>query len=469
MSKLIGSWSFYKKTLMIAIPVMIQNLITNFVALIDNIMVGQVGTEQMSGVAIVNQLFFVYNLTIFGAISGAGIFCAQFFGKGDIEGVRNTFRFKIITVSFLTVAGIAVFLLFGDNLITMYLHDAEEGIDLAATFEYAKQYMLVMLVGLVPFSFEQAYSSTLREGEIATPPMVAGVVAVIVNTVLNYLLIFGIGVFPELGVEGAAIATVISRFIQVAIVIIWTHTHSKRLAFVKGLYKSFAVPKNLVARITVKGLIPLMANECLWSAGVSALVQNYSLRGIDVVAGLNIANTVINLFNVMFIAFGSGVSVVIGQMLGANELNKARDAAPKLIFFSAMLCVVVGGIMACFSGLFPLAYNTSENVRSLASSFILISAVLMPIHGALHCTYFTLRSGGKTLITFLFDCGFSWGVSVPLAYCLANFTDMGIIPLYLCCQCVEVVKCLIGLILIKKGVWLSNIVSDKKDTEVIDN
>ncbi len=468
MSKLIGSWSFYKKTLMIAIPVMIQNLITNFVALIDNIMVGQVGTEQMSGVAIVNQLFFVYNLTIFGAISGAGIFCAQFFGKGDIEGVRSTFRFKILTVSVLTVIGIGIFLLFGDNLITMYLHDAEEGIDLAATFEYAKQYMLIMLIGLVPFSFEQAYSSTLREGEIATPPMAAGIVAVVVNTALNYLLIFGIGVFPELGVQGAAIATVISRFIQVAIVIIWTHTHSNRLAFIRGLYKSFRVPKELVARITVKGLIPLMANECLWSAGVSALVQNYSLRGIDVVAGLNIANTVINLFNVMFIAFGSGVSVVIGQMLGANELQKAKEAAPKLIFFSAMLCVVVGGIMACFSGLFPLAYNTSENVRSLASVFILISAVLMPIHGALHCTYFTLRSGGKTIITFLFDCGFSWGISVPLAYCLANFTDMTIIPLYLCCQCVEAVKCIIGLILIKKGVWLSNIVSDKKEAEVID-
>ena len=469
MGKLIGSWSFYKKTLMIAIPVMVQNLITNFVALIDNIMVGQVGTEQMSGVAIVNQLFFVYNLTIFGAISGAGIFCAQFFGKGDIEGVRNTFRFKILTVSVLTGIGIAVFLLFGDNLITMYLHDAEEGIDLAATFEYAKRYMLIMLIGLVPFSFEQAYSGTLREGEIATPPMAAGIVAVVVNTVLNYLLIFGIGIFPELGVEGAAIATVISRFIQVTIVILWTHTHSNRLAFVRGLYKSFRVPKELVSRITVKGLIPLMANECLWSAGVSALVQNYSLRGIDVVAGLNIANTVINLFNVMFIAFGSGVSVVIGQMLGANELKRAKESAPKLIFFSAMLCVVVGGIMACFSGLFPLAYNTSENVRSLASVFILISAVLMPVHGALHCTYFTLRSGGKTLITFLFDCGFSWGVSVPLAYCLANFTDMGIIPLYLCCQSVEAVKCVIGLILIKKGIWLSNIVSDKNEAKVIDN
>ncbi len=469
MKKLIGSWNFYKKTLMIAIPVMIQNLITNLVALVDNIMVGQVGTEQMSGVAIVNQLFFVYNLTIFGAISGAGIFCAQFFGKGDIEGVRNTFRFKILTVSVLMCVGIFVFLMFGDNLITLYLHDAEEGIDLAKTFNYAKEYMVIMIIGLIPFSIEQTYSSTLREGEIAFPPMVAGIIAVVVNTVLNYFLIFGIGIFPEMGVQGAAIATVISRFVQIVIVITWTHLNGNKLPFIKGLYRSMRVPRDLALRITLKGLIPLMINECLWSAGVSALVQSYSLRGIDVVAGLNIANTVINLFNVMFIAFGSGVSVVIGQQLGANELEKARESAPKLIFFSFLLCVVVGSIMACLSGLFPLAYNTSDNVRSLASSFIFISAILMPIHGALHSTYFTLRSGGKTIITFLFDCGFSWGVSVPLAFCLANFTDMDIISLYLCCQSVEIVKCIIGLILIKKGVWLSNIVSDKKENQVIDN
>ncbi len=459
MSRIVGSWSFYKKTLMIAIPVMVQNLITNFVALIDNIMVGQVGTEQMSGVAIVNQLFFVYNLTLFGAISGAGIFCAQFFGKQDTDGIRNTFRFKLLTVSIITAVGIGIFLLLGDNLITLYLHDAEEGLDLDATFRYAKDYMSVMLIGLIPFSVEQAYSSTLREGEMATPPMIAGVVAVVINTIMNYLLIFGVGVFPELGVEGAAIATVISRFIQVFIVVIWTHSRSKKLVFVQGLYRTFRIPSDLSKRIIVKGLIPLMLNECLWSAGVSALVQCYSLRGLDVVAGLNISNTVVNLFNVMFIAFGSGVSVVIGQLLGANELEKAKDAAPKLIFFSTMLCVVVGGIMACFSGIFPLAYNTTDAVRSLASEFILISAVLMPVHGALHCMYFIIRSGGKTLITFMFDCCFSWFVSVPLAFCLARFTGMEIIPLYLCCQCVEAVKCVIGIILIKKGVWLSNIVN----------
>lgn len=458
MKKLIGPWKFYKKTLVIAIPVMIQNLITNFVAMIDNIMVGQVGTEQMTGVAIVNQLFFVFNLAIFGAISGAGIFCAQFFGKKDYEGVQNTFRFKLITAVIVTALGIVCFSVFGDSLIRSYLHDADKGIDLELTFLSAKQYMLIMFAGFIPFAIEQAYSGTLREGSIATPPMVAGIIAVITNTVLNYCLIFGVGIFPKLGVGGAAIATVISRYVQAGVVILWTHSNSKKLGYVKGLYRTLRVPAKLVKAIILKGSILLTLNETLWGAGVAALAQCYSLRGIDVVAGLNIANTVINLFNVMFIAFGSGVAVVIGQMLGANEFDEAKEAAPKLIFFSTVMCVVVGACMACFSKVFPQVYNTSDGVRQLATVFILISAATMPIHGALHAAYFTLRSGGKTLITFIFDSGFSWLISVPLAFCLAHFTRLDIMAIYSVMQITELGKCFMILMLIKKGVWITKIV-----------
>lgn len=458
MSKLIGSWSFYKKTLFIAIPIMVQNLITNFVALLDNIMVGQVGTEQMTGVAIVNQVFFVFNLTVFGALSGAGIFSAQFFGKGDREGVRHTMRFKFMTAAVITVLGIGLFLLFGDNLITMYLHDADKGINLEQTFSYAKSYMLIMLIGLVPFTLEQVYSTTLREGGIATVPMAAGIVAVFTNMIFNLLLIFGIGPFPALGVQGAAIATVISRFVQTAIVVTWTHSNRNTLVFPKSLYRSMYVPGELVRRISVKGLIPLTLNECLWSAGVAMLAQCYSVRGVDVVAGLNISNTVVNLFNVLYIAFGSGVSVVIGQLLGSNDLKGAKDAAPKLISFSFMLCVAVGILMACFAPVFPLFYKTTNDIRSLATAFIIVSSIWMPVHGILHATYFTLRSGGKTVITFLFDCGFSWLVSVPLAFGLANFTTIPIIGVYFIVQGAELIKCVIGIVLIKKGVWLSNIV-----------
>lgn len=458
MRKLIGSWSFYKRTLMIAIPIMVQNLITNFVALIDNIMVGQVGTEQMTGVAIVNQILFVFNLAVFGAVSGSGIFSAQFFGKGDREGVKHTMRFKLMTVVVLCTVSILVLVFAQDSLINMYLSGEESGIDVNLTFESAKEYLAIMLIGLLPFALEQVYSGTLREGGIATVPMYAGIVAVVTNTLLNALLIFGLGPFPVMGVQGAAIATVISRFVQTGIVILWTHKKRNALVYPKGLYRSFFVPKELVKKISIKGLIPLTANECLWALGIAVLTACYSMRGVDVVAGQNISNTVVNLFNVLYIAFGSGVSVVIGQMLGANELEEAKDAAPKLIFFSSAMCVVIGLVMIAFAPVFPLLYNTTESVRELAKWFIIVSAIWMPAHGMLHATYFTLRSGGKTVITFFFDCGFSWIVSVPLAYCLANFTSLNIIVIYFLVQSAELIKCVIGGVLIKKGVWLSNIV-----------
>lgn len=458
MKKLIGSWSFYKKTLIIAVPIMVQNLITNFVALIDNIMVGQVGTEQMTGVAIVNQLMFVFNLAVFGALSGSGIFSAQFFGKGDREGVKHTVRFKLITMFFICLIGILTFGFASDGLINMYLSGEAGEINSLLTFQCAKSYIAIMIIGLVPFALEQVYSSTLREEGITTVPMYAGIVAVVTNTLLNALLIFGLGPFPALGVQGAAIATVIARFIQAAIVIIWTHKNRDMLVYPKGLYRSFFVPRDLMKQICIKGLMPLTANECLWSMGIAALTACYSIRGVDVVAGQNIASTVVNLFNVLFIAFGSGISVVIGQMLGASEFEEAEDAAPKLIFFSTAMCVVIGAVMSVCAPLFPQLYNTTDTVRELATAFIIISAIWMPAHGMLHATYFTLRSGGKTVITFFFDCGFSWIVSVPLAYCLARFTSLDIVKLYFIVQSAELIKCAIGYVLIKKGVWLSNIV-----------
>lgn len=456
--KLIGDKAFYKRVLALTLPIMVQNGITNFVNMLDNVMVGQVGTVQMTGVAVANQLIFVFNLCIFGAISGAGIFGAQFFGKKDNEGVRNTFRFKLITVGSITLLGILLFSLWGGNLVSMFLHDADKGIDLQLTFDSAKKYFAIMLVGLLPFSVEQAYSGTLREGGIATLPMLAGIAAVVTNTVLNYLLIFGIGIFPEMGVAGAATATVISRFVQAAIVIVWTHKNSIKLGFVKGLYRTLRMPAELVGGMIKKGVLPLMINEFLWGAGVATLTQCYSMRGIDVVAGLNISSTVVNLFNVLYIAFGTGISVVIGQLLGANELSVAKKTAPKLILFSGGMTAVVGGIMAILSGMFPQIYNTTDDVRALASVFILISAIAMPLQAMIHAMYFILRSGGKTLITFVFDSGFSWLVSVPVAYCLVHFTAMPVIYVYLCIQVIDIIKCIVGTALIRKGVWLSNIV-----------
>lgn len=458
MKKLIGDKAFYQKVLFVAVPIMIQNGITNFVSLLDNIMVGQVGTEQMSSVAIVNQLIFVYNLCIFGGLSGAGIFGAQFYGQNNHKGIRDTFRFKIWIGLIVTVIGMAVFIISGDSLICLYLSESNDAASVAAALHYGKQYLSIMLIGLIPFTIVQIYASTLRETGETILPMKAGVIAVCVNMMFNYVLIFGKLGMPALGVAGAAIATTLSRFVECVIVVVWTHRHKERNQYIEGVYKSFGVPKELAGKILVKGS-PLLINETLWSAGMAMLLQCYSVRGLNVVAGMNISNTIGNLFNVVFISLGSSVSIIVGQLLGAGKMEEAKDTDTKLIFFSVMCCVGIGACMASISPLFPRIYNTTEDVRYLAEKFIIVAALFMPQQAFMHATYFTLRSGGRTIITFLFDSVFVWVVSIPLAYVLSRYTVLPIVWVYFCCQAIEIIKCIIGFILVKKGVWLQNIVA----------
>ena len=458
LKQFIGDKAFYRRVFQIAIPIIIQNGITNFVSLLDNIMIGQVGTVQMSGVAIVNQLMFVFNLCIFGATSGAGIFTAQFYGSHDNEGVRYTFRFKMLIGIVLSALGIGAFCLAGSPLIQLYLKGDGNTADAASTLAYGLDYLKVMLWGLVPFALSNAYSGTLRETNQTLVPMLAGVVAVFVNLVLNYILIFGHFGAPTMGVRGAALATVISRYVELAIVAGWTHLHSVDNPFIVGAYRSLRIPAALTRQITVKGM-PLLINEALWSVGMATINQCYSTRGLDVVAATNISSTLNNLSSIVYLAMGNVVGIIVGQQLGSGADRKTvQDTDRKLIFTSVVSCLLFGCLMAAFSGVFPLFYNTTQDVRNLATKLICIMAIIMPFHAYAHATYFTLRSGGQTMVTFLFDSCFVWVCSVPLAFCLSRFTGLPIVPLFAVCQSCELLKCLLGAYMLRKGTWIQNLV-----------
>ena len=287
----IGDKAFYRMVLLIVVPIIIQNGITNFVSLLDNIMVGQVGTEQMSGVAIVNQFMTVFNICIFGGVSSAGIFTAQYYGQGSQEGVRNTFRFKFIICILMTVLAVGLFLTAGEELIMLYLHEGAQTGDIARTLEYGKEYLTVIIFGIVPYAVSQTYASTLRETGETVLPMKAGIAAVLVNLMGNYLLIFGKLGLPALGAVGAALATNMARVVECAILMCWTYRHRKEHPFIEGAYRSLRIPRELTVNIIRKG-IPIMLNEIAWSTGQAFLLQCYSVRGLSVVAGLNISSTV---------------------------------------------------------------------------------------------------------------------------------------------------------------------------------
>lgn len=457
LKKIIGNKQFYKNVFVLMIPILIQNGITNFVNMLDNLMVGQVGQTEMIGVSVANQLIFVYNLCIFGAVSGAGIFGAQFVGNNDHKSLRDSFRFKIIFCTFLTVIAIGVFFFAGPDLINMYLKGDGAVVDAAASLESGLNYLNIMLIGLIPAALAQCWSSTLRETGQTFPPMVAGVAAVIVNLILNYTLIFGNFGAPEMGIQGAAIATVVSRFVELFVVAVWTFTTKKRNIFIIGAFKSLHVPMVLIKKIAVKG-VPLMLNETLWAAGIAFVNQCYSGEGLEVVAANNIVQTFFNVFSVAFMAVGVAIGIVLGQLLGAGKEEEAKDTSVKLIAFSVFVSIIVTIIFAVSAVFIPDFYNIDESVKILATRMMQICALAIPFEAVANACYFTLRSGGEAIITIIFDSGFVWAVSVTAAFVLCNFTSLSILPIFAICQFLNFLKDIIGIAFVKKGKWIKRIV-----------
>ena len=456
--RFIGSGDFYRQTLVIALPIMIQNFITNLVNMLDNLMVGAIGTEQMSGVSIDNQLVFIFNLALFGVLSGAGIFTAQFNGKQDDEGIRYTFRYKLLSAAMLFTAAITVFLVFEENLISMFLHESDTQGSLEATMEYAKQYFSIILYGLLPFAVSQIVSSTLRETGETVAPMVTGFIAVFTNCYFNFVLIFGKFGFPVLGVRGAAIATVISRYVECICIITYAVINRKRFSYLRGAVRSLHIPKALAKQITVKAM-PLLLNEFFWSFGMSLLSVGYSLHGIDVVAGNSITSTVMNLFNIAFLSLGSSIGIIVGKELGAGRFEKAIDTNRKLTVFCIIVSVGISIIVLLSGGAIPQLYKTNEASKEYAAYFIRISGCFLPAVSIANASYFTLRSGGKTWITILFDSVFVMCVYVPSVFILYKL-GLSIWTIYPMVQALEILKASLGIFFVRKQMWVNNIVGD---------
>ncbi len=459
--KYIGDKAFYSYVLGIALPIMIQNGFTNFVSLLDNIMVGRIGTEEMSGVSIANQLIFVFNLVIFGVVSGAGIYGAQYFGKKDEEGIRITIRFKLILGAISTLIASLVLFFYGRPLVSLFLVESESNGDIQKTLVSGYSYIITMLFGLPAFTLSQVYASTIRESGETVLPMKAGIWAIGTNLVFNYLLIYGKCGFPKLSVVGAAIATVLSRYVEAGIIIITLNRNKKKYPYFTGLYKSLFIPKASFKKIFVAAF-PLIMNETMWSIGMTTIAQCYSTRGLSAVAAYNISSVLLNIFNVTFMAVGSSISIIIGQLLGGEKIEEAVDTDRKLILFSVFVGTLAASIMASLSPVFPLLYNTSDEVRKIATNLIIAEAVCMPLFALKNAMYFTLRSGGRVWITILFDSAFMWVFGIPMAYFVSRYTSLSVSVIYLSVQAMDIIKCMAGLVLVRKRIWVRNIVDDKE-------
>ncbi|MCF7930212.1 MAG: MATE family efflux transporter [Acholeplasmataceae bacterium] len=447
---LIGDRAFYKQLIAVAAPLVLQQLITTSVQLVDNIMVGTLGKSAIGSVSIVNQLYFIVILITFGAMGGAGVFSAQYFGSKDYEKLKQTFRFKLLVGLMVAILSFVLFSFFGESLLRLFT-------DNPTTIAGGLSYLNIAKWSAFPWILSVAISNTFRETGITKPLLKISIAAILTNTALNFVLIFGLFGFPALGVVGAAIATLISRFVELGLTLILLKKRGK--LFNTKLLQLFHIEKKILAAIIVMA-IPLTLNEALWSTGQTVFFHAYSTRGDDALAAMSITGTISQLVFVTFGGIATAVAVLVGNTLGRNQLAEAKDNAKKLIAFSVFIAALAGIILFALSFFMPGLYNVSDEAIHIAEFNLRVNALFIPVFSFNVALYFTLRSGGDTKSTFLMDAGFMWFVPVPISLILAYLTSLPVIYMFLIVQMLDIPKMLFGLSRYRKGHWIKNLALD---------
>ncbi len=458
MKRFIGDKSFYKKLIMITLPIVVQQLITSSLQLVDNIMVGSLGDIALGSVSSVNQLYFIVILVIFGALGGAGVFSAQYFGAKQYDKLKQTFRFKVIVALFLALIAFVILSVFGEKLIGLFTENP-------ITIRDGLKYLNIIKWSTFPWAISVAISFTFRETGITKPLLKISIVAILTNTFLNYLLIFGNLGFSKLGVEGAAIATLISRFIEFGLLIVLLY---KRGEAFRTTFKDLFKIERFVLKAIIIMAIPLMLNEVLWSTGQTVFFEAYSTRGDASLSAVSATSAISQLVFVIFGGISTGIAVMVGNTLGENNLKLAHDNSKKLIFASMMFSAFMGVLLFGLSFFILGIYDISEEAIRIAKFNIRVNAFIIPVLAFNVSMYFTLRAGGDTKSTFLMDSGYVWIVQVPTAFLLSRLTNLPTTMLFLIVQLLEIPKMGFALARYKKGHWLRNLdVANQKNADTL--
>lgn len=447
MKHLIGDKSFYKKLIAVALPIVVQQLITSSVQLVDNIMVGSLGEQAIDSVAVVNQLYFIIILMCFGALGGAGVFTAQYFGSKNYDKLKQTFRFKIITAFLLVSFAFVILTSFGEFFIGLFTENSE-------IISGGLSYLSIVRFSMFPWALSIAISFTFREVGITKPLLRISLMTIVTNTFLNFLLIFGNFGFPEMGIEGAAIATLISRCLEAGLFVVLLV--KKGQMFNTKLRDLFKIDSAVLKAIIIMAL-PLMLNEILWSTGTTVFIEAYSTRGDNAYAAANITSAISQLVFVIFGGMATGIAVMVGTTLGENKLEQAKDNSKKLIFASVVTAFCMGVLLFILSYFIVDIYDVMDETKAYAIFNIRVNALIIPVLAFNIAMYFTLRAGGDTKSTFLMDSGYMWVVQVPTAFLLSRFTDLPVTMLFLIIQCLEIPKMGFAYLRYKKGHWIRNL------------
>lgn len=447
MKKLIGTKKFYRRLLTIALPLMLQQLITASVQLVDNVMVGALGEESIGAISIINQLNFILILLAFGLMSGGGIYAAQYFGSGDYSKLKQAFRFKVISAVFISLLAFTIYTVYGRELLMLFTSNPN-------TIALGGSYLQLSKYAIVIWILSMTISSTFRDIGQTKPLMYISILAISINTLFNYILIFGKFGFPELGVEGAAIATLIARIVE--LMAYYVLLRAKGELFNTSFTNITKIEKTVFKGIMLVAL-PLMANELFWSGAQTMFFRAYSSRGDYALAAMNITNVVSQLVFVSFMAMGTASSVMVGNTLGENKLEEAKDNSVKIIAFAIFIAMVTGSLLLIVSTFIMNIYSVEQITKDIAIFCIRVNALFIPFYAYNVVMYFTLRAGGDVKSTVLMDSVFMWIIPVPISIYLAYYTKTDVTIMFLIIQSMDIVKAVFATYRYRLGYWIKNL------------
>lgn len=442
------TFSYAKLAFALALPTMIQQFITAFGNLVDNLMIGVNGKDAINAVGASGQIFFVVMLIGFGVSAGVGVFIAQQYGSQKYEQMHYTFLIGIISVVAIGVVSAVVVYTFKGTFIGFFTKVESQHI---LSYDYLKIIVFTYPIFLISIVIAGAYRSCGN----TIVPMIAGVIAIVINTTLNFLLINGNFGAPALGVQGAAIATLVARCIELLILIIIMER--KHMPFRPKILDVFKIPFSLVVKIYKKAL-PLMMNEFLWGFGTVIIMGFYGSRNADDYTSVQMAYTTANLLFVVMSGFATAVGILVGQELGRQKLIEAKKHSEMLIQLALLTGLIVVGLAFILSFITPNLYNVSDEIRNNSANILRVIALFFPVYMILVTFFFVLRAGGDTTGVLIMDSLIMWICSIPLIFILTTYTAIPLILIFILVQCVDFIKLIAAVIIYRKYEWLKTLV-----------
>lgn len=436
---------FYKRLFLLAMPVIAQRLLTSMVNTIDTMMIGGVSETAISAVAIVNKIFFVYQLINFGLSDGVGIYISQYAGAKETEKTTDLFNLglRLCTV----VAALATVLLgfFPNFVLGLFVKNE-------MVLALAKEYLMIILLTLIPFSWANVISMACRIFLLPKISFWSSILSCVVNVSLNAVLIYGLFGFPELGIIGAAIATLISRLAELAFLALIA---GKMIPEVKIKFKINLDTKMKLE--VIQRALPLMGNECIYSVGLNLVFINYSFIAEQFIPAITIADSIRNMISVAYNGFSVATGVLIGQTLGSGDLQGAKEKAGILIRFAFIPFVIGSCILFGVHQIAPVWFNVSELNYQMASALILVQAALSWTQGYSNTIYFILRSGGDMKSVLVIDGLFTWYGPVLFSFLCARIFHLPLLWAYLLTEGTGLIKVVLATLFYRKGKWLNNL------------